>query len=204
MDKSKVVELITRIKAEYFFQLNGMSDEQVVLKAEHWYECLKDYSNEQVMDGFKIALMKKDGPPTIADLVSFIQKAERINQPSDNELWSLLLNGVNMIKTTFVQETPSSMYRKALYELKDKSRCKEVYDRLPVEIQKAIDFQTFVLYGGLDEKSLSIERNRFLKAIPEIRTAVLEKKMVGSNNLAGKANKRLVCKNENVSAKRIT
>lgn len=183
MDKSKVIELITRIKAEYFFQLNGMSDEQVALKVEHWYECLQGYSNEQVMDGFKIALMKSDMPPTIPDIVSYIRKAELLKQPSDNELWSMLVEAVNTIKTTLVQETPTSMWRTPIYQLKDKSRCNDVYRKLPIEVRKCVNFETFVLYAGLEEKSMSIERNRFLKAVPEVRQAVSEKKMVGQNNL---------------------
>lgn len=183
MTKSEVVQLLMRIKAEFPYSFKTDTEEMLELRMQNWYECLKDYSNKQVMDGFKIALMKMDKPPTIADLVSFIQKAELLNQPSDNELWSMLVESVNKIKTTFVQEEPSSVYRKALYELKDKSRCKTVYEQLPIEVRKVIDFQTFILFAGIDEKSLSIERNRFLKAIPEVRQAVSEGKIVQSNKL---------------------
>lgn len=196
MKKNEVVQLLMRVKAEFPYSFTADTEEMLELRMQNWYECLKDYSNEQVMDGFKIALMKIDKPPTIADLVSFIQKAERLNQPSDNEFWSILLNGVNEIKNKLVQETPSSMWRKPIYQLKDKSLCAIVYEALPLEIRKTIDFQTFILFACLDEKSLSIERNRFLKAILEVRTAISEKKMVGENNFVANGSKRLNSRNE--------
>jgi hypothetical protein len=82
-----------------------------------------------------------------------------------NELWNELVLAVNEIKTTLVQEYAGCPFRTPLYELKDKSRCKPIYDKLPFEVKQVVDFGTFVLYGGLDERSMMVERNRFLKAM---------------------------------------
>lgn len=97
------------------------------------------------------------------------QTSEQLQQPNYNELWNILVGAVNEIRTTFVQEYAGSCYGTPLYQLKDKSRCEPMYNKLPIEIRKIIDFGTFVLYGGLDEKAMTVERNRFLKAIHEKR-----------------------------------
>lgn len=191
MNRNEVSELLLHIKAEFPYSFSNESEQLFDLRVAHWCDCLASYSKEQVYDGLKLSFMKKDTPPTIADIIAYIRKAQLLKEPSDNELWSLLVEAVNEIKTTLVQETPMSMYRIPIYQLKDKSRCAEVFDKLPIAVRKCVDFETFILYAGLEEKSMSIERNRFLKAIPEVRQAVSEKKMVGVNNLALPKSNRL-------------
>lgn len=183
MNKEEVVELLMHIKAEFPYSFTNEAKELFEMRVAHWCDCLSEYTSKQAYDGLKLSFMKKDTPPTISDIVSYIRKAELLNQPSDNELWSILLRAVNEIKTTLGQETPTSMYRTPIYLLKDKSCCALVYEKLPIEVRMCVDFETFILYAGLEEKSISIERNRFLKTIPEVRQAVSEKKMVGINNL---------------------
>lgn len=191
MNKEEVVELLMHIKAEFPYSFTNETRELFEIRVVHWCDCLSEYTTKQAYDGLKLSFMKKDTPPTIADIVSYIRKSELLNQPSDNELWSMLVKSVNEIKTTLVQETPTSMYRVPIYQLKDKIRCNVVYSKLPIEVRKCIDFETFILYASLEEKSISIERNRFLKAIPEVRQAVSEKNMVVQNNLYLPKNGRL-------------
>lgn len=194
MTKSETIKLIMRIKAMFPYAFTTDTEEMLSLRINDWYECLKGYPNDQVMDGFKLSLMKKDNPPTISDLVGFIQKADRLNQPSDNELWNVLLSAVGKIKNTVAQEYHGSCYRIPLYQLKDKSKCKPIYLDLPLEVRKLVDFETFILFAGLDEKALSIERNRFLKAIPDIRTAISERQMLTNQH----GNKQLCIDEENL------
>lgn len=191
MNKEEVVELLMHIKAEFPYSFTNEAKELFEMRVLHWCDCLSEYTANQAYDGLKLSFMKKDTPPTIADIIGYIRKAELLNQPSDNELWSILVKAVNEIKTTLVQETPSSIWRTPIYRLKDKSRCASVYEKLPIEIRRCVDFETFILYAGLEEKSMSIERNRFLKAVPEVRQAVSEKKMVEQNNLYLPKNGRL-------------
>lgn len=98
------------------------------------------------------------------DLTAKAVKQEE-NQQNNNELWSILVLAVNEIKTKLHQEYHGSPYRVPIYQLKDKSHCKPIYDKLPDKVKKAVDFGTFVLYGGLSEKELTTERNRFLRAL---------------------------------------
>jgi hypothetical protein len=160
-----------------------MSKDEYDLMRNSWWECLKDYPTESVLNAVKLALIKNTYPPTIADIVAYIRKAEQLNQPSDNEFWNILVEAVNEIKTRHVQEYKGSCYRTPIYLLKDKSLCRKIYDKLPIEVRKTVDFGTFVLYGGLDEKAMAVERNRFLKAIPEKREAVAESRMIRTNNI---------------------
>lgn len=183
MKRSELVQVLTLIKANYRYIFKDMSEGEYEAMRNSWWDCLKDYPTESVLNAVKLALLKNAYPPTIADIYGYIRKAEQLNQPSDNEYWNILVGAVNEIRTTLVQEYKGSCYRTPLYLLKDKSRCKPIYNRLPIEVRKTVDFGTFVLYGGLDEKAMAVERNRFLKAIPEKREAVAESRMIGTNNL---------------------
>ena len=185
MKRSDLVQVLTLIKVNYRYVFKDISEDEYELMRNSWWECLKDYPTESVLNAVKLALMKNTYPPTIADIYGYIRKAEQLQQPSDNEYWNILVGAVNQIKTTLVQEYTGSPYRTPIYQLKDKSHCKPIYDKLPIEVRKTIDFGTFVLYGGLDEKAMAVERNRFLKAIPEKREAVAESRMIMTNNLLG-------------------
>ena len=160
-----------------------MSNDEYELMRDSWWECLKDYPYGAVLNAVKLALLKNAYPPTIADIYGYIKKAEQLQQPSDNEFWNILVEAVNEIKTTLVEAYRGAVYLTPICELKDKSRCKPIYDKLPIEVRKTIDFGTFVLYGVLDGKAMAVERNRFLKAIPEKREAVAESRMLKTNNL---------------------
>lgn len=183
MNKEEVVELLMHIKAEFPYSFTNETKELFEMRVGHWCECLAEYTTRQAYDGLKLSFMKKDTPPALSDIISYIRKSELLKQPSDNELWSMLVKSVKEIQETLVQEKPTNMYRTPIYQLKDKSRCASVYDKLPIEVRKCVDFSTFVLYADFDEKAMSIERNRFLKAVPEVRQAVSENKMVQTNNL---------------------
>lgn len=183
MKKSELIQVLMTIHANYRYVFKDMSKEEYEAMRDTWWACFGGYPTERVLNAVKLALLKNTYPPTIADIYGYIQRAEQLEQPSDNELWNILLGAVNEIKTTYVQEYQGSLYRTPLYLLKNKSRCKPIYDKLPIEIKKTVDFGTFVLYGGLDEKAMAVERNRFLKAIPDKREAVAESRMIKTNNL---------------------
>ena len=182
MKRSELVQVLTLIKANYRYVFKDMSKEEYDLMRDSWWECLKEYQFGAVLNAVKLSLLKNQYPPSIAEIVAYIRRAEQLSQPSDNEMWNKLASAVHEIKNTYINEY-SCCYGTPLYQLKDKSRCKAIYEKLPIEVRKTIDFGTFILYGGLDEKAMSVERNRFLKAIPEIREAIDESRMISTNNL---------------------
>ena len=183
MTKQKVIEILTIIKSTYFYAFKDLTKEQFSQLCSVWYECLKCFSDEQVSDAIRMALMEHSTPPVPADIVKYAKQSLLLEQPTDTEFWNKLMTAVDKIKNTYVQEYKGSLWKKALFELNNKSKCEEIYEELPIEVKKTIDFQTFILYAGLDEKSLSIERNRFLKAIPEKREIIFNKKLTQQNNL---------------------
>lgn len=183
MTKNKVIDILNLIKTTYHYAYRDFTKEQFCDLCTVWYECLKSFTDEQVGKAVQIALMQKTTPPVPADIVENAKKAILLEKPTDTEYWNMLLVAVDKIKNTYVQEYPGSAYRTPLYQLKDKLKCANIYDELPIEVKKTIDFGTFLTYGGLDEKSIAIERNRFLKAIPEVKQALLEQQLTKGNTL---------------------
>lgn len=196
MTKQKVIEILTVIKSTYFYAFKDLTKEQFSQLCTVWYECLKPFTDEQVSKAVQVALMEHSTPPVPADIVGYAKKLILLEQPTDNDYWNELMTAVEKIKSTFVQEYAGSPFRTPLYQLKDKSKSKEIYETLSLEVRKTVGFQTFIMYAGLDEKSLAIERNRFLKSIPEKREVIFNSKLTDKNNLLVQDNKRLMLKAE--------
>lgn len=194
MTKSKAIEILNTIKTTYYYAYKDFTREQFLELCKIWYECLKPFTDEQVSKAVQIALMELSTPPVPADIVGYAKKAILLEQPTDNDYWNELMTAVDKIKNTFVQEYAGSPFRTPLYQLKDKSKSKEIYETLSLEVRKTVGFQTFIIYAGLDEKGLSVERNRFLKAIPEKREVIFSKKLTEQNNLLVEENKQLKLK----------
>lgn len=196
MTKQKVIEILTVIKSTYFYAFKDLTKEQFSQLCTVWYECLKPFTDEQVSKAVQIALMEHSTPPVPADIVGYAKKLILLEQPTDNDYWNELMTAVEKIKNTFEQEYNGCPFRTPIYQLKDKSKCKEIYETLSLEVRKTVGFQTFIMYAGLDEKGLSVERNRFLKAIPEKREVIFSKKLTAQNNLLVGNNKQLQLKGE--------
>ena len=196
MTKSKVIEVLNTIKTTYYYAYKDFSKQQFLELCKIWYECLKAFTDEQVGKAVQIALMEHSMPPVPADIVGYAKKAILLEKPTDDDYWNELMTAVEKIRNTFVQEYAGSPFRTPLYQLKDKSKSKEIYETLSLEVRKTVGFQTFIIYAGLDEKALSVERNRFLKAIPDKREAIFIRELTEQNNLLIEQNKQLRLKGE--------
>lgn len=178
MTEQSVWRLIAEIKANYRYTYKGMTDNEMKLMATRWQDCLKAYTDEQVESAFKTALCKLSVPPTIADVIGIISRQERLLEPRDMELWQTLLRAV--------KETCQSVWcgerigYRSMWEDKGKG-AKEVYKRLPIIIREYCDFDSFCDMGGMTDEELRYERARFLKALPEIRETLRERRLSGAD-----------------------
>ncbi len=175
MTEQSVWRLIAEIKANYRYTYKGMTDEEMKLMAARWQDCLKAYTDEQVESAFKTAICKLSTPPTVADIIGIISRQERLLEPRDMELWQKLVHSIREICQNVWDDRRG--YR-ALWELHG-AEAKEVYKRLPIILQEYCDFDSFCDMGGMTDEELRYERARFLKAIPEIREILRERRWSG-------------------------
>ena len=181
MTEQSVWRLIAEIKANYRYTYKGMTDAEMKLMAARWQDCLKAYTDEQVESAFKTAICKLSTPPTVADIIGIISRQERLLEPRDMELWQKLAHAVGELCQMVWNERLG--YR-SLWEVRGEG-AKEIYNRLPIALQEYIDFDSFCEMGGMTDEELRYERARFLKAIPEIREILRERRLAGieTNNL---------------------
>lgn len=169
MKKSTAVRLIVEIKANYRYTYRDMTEEEMRILSERWYECLLPYTDEQVERAFRAALCKCAYSPTIADIIGIIQR--QCGKNNDLALWQTLKRAVGEICQTAWDARRGFI---AIWEMRGAS-AKSVYDRLPAEVRECVDFESFCDMGGMSEKELGFERARFLKALPEKREENFEK-----------------------------
>lgn len=173
MQRKTVVRIVMEIKANYRYTYRDMSDQEMQIMIARWYDCLSGYTDEQVEGAFRTALCKLSVPPTIADIVGIIDRQEKLKEPSDIELWSEL---TERMKECCAQVWTACGFR-SLAELKTE-KARAIYDTLSEPIKAYIGFDSFCDIAGCNAEQLQFERARFLKAIPEIRVSLRERKMI--------------------------
>lgn len=177
MQKKTVVRLVMEIKANYRYTYRDMSDQDMQIMIARWYDCLSGYTDEQVESAFRTALCRSSVPPTIADIVGIIDRQKRLSEPNDMALWSELLGQIKDAQKLIYTEYG---YKHA-YELKTQYS-HSVYNALSEPIKAYVDFNSFCELCGYSAEQLQFERARFLKAIPEIREALRDKRTIESTN----------------------
>lgn len=175
MEKRTAVRLITEITLNYGYAFKDMTDEKLRLLVERWFDCLKDYTEEQVETAFKITLCSLSRPPTIADIIGHIRKQNRLTEKSDLELWTELIEAAEDIR---YQKWHPSLGWICGYEAPGEKE-RAVYNKLSPAIRAYLDFNALCDIAGMDNEERKYERSRFLKAIPELREGLQERELIG-------------------------
>lgn len=173
MQKKTVIKLLTVLKANYRYTYHDMTKEELALLAESWCSCLQDISDEQGEKAFYIALCKMNVPPTIADIRGIVSRIQRLKEPSDAELWSILMHSVDDVEALF-KGYDGDNFRKDV---------EKIYCRLPEIIRQFADVDTFCSYTSFDEKAKQIERTRFLKELPFLREALRDNQILQNKQI---------------------
>lgn len=175
MQKTAVIKIIMEIKANYRYTYKDITDSEMNLIVSRWYDCLRAYTDEQVEGAFRTAICKLSTPPTVADIIGIISRQERLLEPRDMELWQILVRAVEDSRAMVLVRDVGYM---RMYENRGKG-AREIYDRLPIVLREYIDFDSFCEMGDMTAEDLRFERARLLKALPEIREILRERKFAG-------------------------
>lgn len=186
MQKKTVIKLLTVLKANYRYTYRDMTKEELALMTESWCSCLKDISDEQGEKAFRAALCKMNVPPTVADILGIVSRIQRLNEPSDAELWSILMRGVDAVEELF-KGYDGDNFRKDVEEL---------YCGLPEIVRKFTDVDTFCSYLSFDDKAKQIERTRFLKELPFLREALRDEQILQTQQIDVTERKQLTGEEE--------
>ena len=117
-------------------------------------------------------------PPTPADVIERIKKAERANLPSPSRAWAKLASTLYDVEDlqydfryTAVCEDGKTQGEKA------REKCHALWDKLPADVKEYVgSYGELLKMARLTDDELKFERARFLKMFPQIQEQMQQAK----------------------------
>lgn len=180
--RNKITEIIAGIKAIYPYYAKE-SDVGVLVKT--WDALLKPYSDKLVDTAFYVCLQTCKTPPTPADVIQEVKEMLKAFEPTGEEMWEKFvaaLREANELSCCFsftaVDENGFTQGQIA------RKKAMELYEGLPSCLKTYCgSYGAFMLMARETPTSeLKYERNRFLKALPDINKTVERRELLNPTN----------------------
>lgn len=164
LTKNNVIEIIELIRVNYDNAYSGLSEDEVKLLLDFWYESLKKYPREIVNAGVKNAINSCEYAPRLANIINEIKKFQQATELTNEQLWAELEGVLNKVYQ-ISRYLPYSQYSQWTDEELNK-----IYDGLSDELKLfVVNRSTLVEISEMTDESLQFERARFFKQMPILR-----------------------------------
>ena len=165
---NKVTDVLAAIKTIYPYYAK---DARVDLLATTWAALLKDYDDKLVDAALLKCLQTCKMPPTPADIIEQIGFMTRVNETSDEELWSIYQRALRATADQVYRFNHTFMTAAGITQGEEARRkVKEIYEALPAKIKRYLGSQSELIRSAKDNNSSedfsSWEKQRFMKAMP--------------------------------------
>lgn len=174
LTKSTITQILELIRTAYDNVYIGKSEQDMFNLVELWYDCLKEYPQELVLQATKNAIKSCEFPPRIANVVSEVKKLQQANCKTDMELWAELDSLLYVVYDTAKDLRYPQTYASARLKLQS------IYDKLSEEIKLYIVNVSSLIdlaeMSERDKESFKFEKARFLKTLPALKNQALERK----------------------------
>lgn len=173
--KRQIANTITAIKTIFgYYAKDGDYDVVATL----WERLLTPYTDEQVGKALYACMQECKTPPTPADVIERIKKAERANLPSPSRAWAKLASTLYDVEDlqydfryTAVCEDGKTQGEKA------REKCHALWDKLPADVKEYVgSYGELLKMARLTDDELKFERARFLKMFPQIQEQMQQAK----------------------------
>ena len=166
--QNKITEIIAAIKTIYPYYAK---DTDVSILVQLWNRLLKEYPDELIDACFIKCLQTCKMPPTPADVIEQIKSLVQSQEPSDEELWTVLTKAlkeadrlVYYFQFTAIQANGKTQGDNARAEFDS------LWESLPEKIKQYLGGKSELrVMSSLDDEDLKFEKNRFLKNMPIIQ-----------------------------------
>lgn len=175
MNKSKAIEIMMQLKAEYFYAFKDMPDSLFKIKIENFMKALEDYSDKEIDIALGIVLKENKTVPTISNFVEVLNKNRELFLPTVEKEWASVSSSIKEIKDAY------DLYNATWGgEEVTKSYCRrrdKAYNALSEEVKQYYgDKDTFV--NLIEITKLEVEKARFIKSFPQFRRDFQVKKKI--------------------------
>ena len=176
MNKSKAIEIMMQLKAEYFYAFKDMPDSLFKIKIDNFMKALEDYSDQEIDIALGIVLKENKTVPTIANFVEVLNKNRELFLPTVEKEWSSVVSALNAMKDNRAEFNNNGWASDEQYSKHCKKQ-RNVYDTLSDEVKSYYgDYNAFV--DLLEITKLEVEKARFIKAFPQFRRDFQVKKKI--------------------------
>ncbi len=174
--KNKIIEMIASIKTIYPYYAK---DTDVEMLVKTWAVLLKDYSDQEIQAAFFKALQTCKMPPTPADIIEKIEAMHALNEASDEELWSELAKALRIVEA----EVYYLKYPK--FGVDHRQNIQNAWDNLSEKIKLYLGSkgELMRMASNYNDDELKFEKNRFLKAMPTLKTRAECMALAAKHNL---------------------
>ena len=157
-----IMQMIAGFKNTYE---NFGKDADVKMLVDLWGLALKEFPDDITEQAFMKVLQNCKFSPKPADIVESIRALQRLNEPTDEELWSVF--------TKALRETDKQVYRISypIPGIDPRDEIQRVWDNLPDKLQQYIGSKGELMrMSNYGETELKFEKNQFMKTMPAIHT----------------------------------
>jgi hypothetical protein len=163
LKKSNVVSYIAFLRLNYGEKAYNYNESDLNKYVNYWYSQLKDYPKEVVDKAIQGCINTCEFAPTIAHILKFIRSMNESLAQDEIALWGELESVLYEVYDN------STKYKYASGEKYIEAN-RRIFDNLPNEIKAYVkNCRQLVALANADEKTLSIEKGRFINALPKIR-----------------------------------
>lgn len=170
--KTDIIRILTLIRLNFENAYKCTNEEKQIL-IDSWYEILKPYTCELVLEATRNVIGHASFVPHLGDIVKEIERLAAAFLKSDNELWKELMSisgdvchdwGVYRAGYTYKEDNGYSQSDNAY------RRVVEKYNQLPWELKEfAGSVSGLADICAMEGKELQIAQARFVKQLPQMR-----------------------------------
>lgn len=187
----KIAEIIAAIKTIYPYY---SKDADSGTLAKTWAVLLREIPDEVTEVAFMQSLKVCKMPPTPADVLEQVRSLHMVNEPTDEETWSELLQAlrrtrqlVYRFRFTFVEDNGKTQGENA------KEDFEALWESLPEKLRYYLGSKgELIRMGNYSDEDMTYEKTRFLKTMPMI--AKRQEYMGIANLLPDNTNNKLLMK----------
>ncbi len=163
LKKSDVVSYIAFLRLNYGENTYNYSESDLHKYVNYWYAQLSEYPKEIVDTAIKQAINTCEFAPTIAHILKIISSMEQSLGKSESELWGELEGVLYQVYDN------STKYKYASGQ-KYMEENRLIYENLSPELKAYVrNCGQLVALANADDTTLSVEKSRFITALPKIR-----------------------------------
>lgn len=182
--KSTITQILELIRTAYDNAFAGKSEADMYNLVELWYDCLKEYPQEVVLQATKNVIKRSEFIPRIATVNNEAENLMQTYTANDSELWNELRAAVERVRgelpymggayDTVVHDdtglTTAGEVRKLIHT---------VYVGLNDKIKEYCGNERgFIDIARLDDEGLQFEKARFMKQLPILMERVKTKQSI--------------------------